>query len=135
MCIEDFRELNPSGRVLVMGDLNMDITQLESHRSEPGVSTLLRMQHYQTGPTARTQIRREQIERQIDHLFTDFPLQEVRKIKEAGELYGSDHACIAAFIPWSAQRAKTTIPSRNRRKYLISLIEKGNSIEEAIQKC
>jgi hypothetical protein len=74
LCIQDFRELHPSGRVLVMGDFNMDISQLEAHRPEPGVSTLLRMQHYLTGPTARTQIRKSQIERQIDHLFSDFPL-------------------------------------------------------------
>jgi hypothetical protein len=57
-----------------MGDFNMDISQLRSHCAEPGVSTLLRLHHYLTGPTARTQIRRSQIERQIDHLFTDFPL-------------------------------------------------------------
>lgn len=41
VAIDDFRAANPDGRVLVMGDFNMDPLQLVSHKSAPGLSALM----------------------------------------------------------------------------------------------
>ena len=79
--MDNFRERNPDGRILILGDFNMEISQLKSFQIEPGVSDILELEWIDFGPTAKTRTQNSQRERQIDHILTDAVYSNARKLK------------------------------------------------------
>lgn len=132
---DTFKEMNPDGRLLVMGDLNWDPTQLKRSRDQPGVELLWRMFTTQTGPTCKTRTSAGQIERQVDYILADFPIEDLQIVLQPHHpRYGSDHACMACTLDKETARESTAVPSRKFRDRFIKEIDSGSSIFEAIAK-
>jgi hypothetical protein len=90
----------------------MDKDELEMLKYESGVAALLRMGVIETGPTQRTRKECDQVPRQIDYIFADFPLKNTRKLLDFNSsLMDNDHACLITEIGLLAPRPETTMPS------------------------
>ena len=79
----------------------MDQIQLKSLEDTPGLSDLMELEWHDLGHTCITRARQQA--RQIDHILADFSLQNIKKLKEPGEDFGSDHACLSVELPWMSK--------------------------------
>ncbi len=65
-------------------------------------------------------------------MLVDFPVLNQQFLKQPGEPYGSDHACLSVELPWINRREFTIIPNKKCRTAFLKFIEQGKSIHEAI---
>jgi hypothetical protein len=88
-----------------------------------GISTLIRMGFLRVGYTCITRRNMGQIQRQIDHIFSDVELIDARKLIEPGQGIGSDHACISASVRAITKRQYNTIPSKAIRREMLRKVD------------